>query len=636
MTRFLRYVLYSSPLLLGVYLYSYTLGMVFYSDDPINFITVESGGLDAYWGANDTTSSYRPMWLMALRGILFLFGYDPVPFYAMNIFAFGMVAVLTGQVLRRLAGQHSLGAIIAGLFVAGFPFSYQAVAWISSGSHIFLGFGILLGFWFGVSYLTVKKSFYLLACWLSVGFGVFSHENSVVYAPLGLLLVVMLWQSRRYSRRQLVNFAAPFVILPILFGVLWLVVPRPGNDGSRAGTDVVQGFAYMLQGLSYPLNASWDEFMAADGVGVVYILTGLVILLAGILLWGKSKQLWALAGFGLAWYGVNIIPATVILNTETYVFGSPRLMFLASIGGGLFWGALAFTRWGRVAVSGFLLLGLLWSLPFLAARQADYERLHGYAHNLFTLLDEAPIDDDETLYLVNAPSILYAEDTRFLLGREETALVEVGLSYNQTYDLNRGWAGYTVFDDFPVYLPILRDIGVPYQLYGQEISPERLPTITTPPNHIIMTRFNTDGFEPIYLGDGQPPESATPLYVFPDANIQILSASAQFIDGQVVIESTWLGGQPVAAKLFLHVLCDGVLIAQYDGYLRGNLLPFTQLSNGQVMHDRYPLNVDAPTECLSVRLGLYDEVSGVRFAIQDTASGDFLPDNSLMVPLAFD
>ena len=192
--------------------------------------------------------------------------------------------------------------------------------------------------------------------------------------------------------------------------------------------------------------------MEGQTVEATRVLLLVAAVVAPVAIWTawRSREAGAVVVFGVAWYALALIPAALFLAAD-YVLGSPRLMLVASLGGGLAWGAagaeiVRATRhlrprrrwmlWGPLAA-----LPLILALNFLTARRHDFLHLGAFTWRLFDLLDAADIAGQDIL-IVNAPNYLAPKEPTFLLGAEGATFMLNELGYEQPYWLNTG-------QDFP-------------------------------------------------------------------------------------------------------------------------------------------------------------------------------------------
>ena len=112
-----------------------------------------------------------------------------------------------------------------------------------------------------------------------------------------------------------------------LFFVLWLVIPKNSDQGLASFDTLANNAIPFLQSLVYPLLPlfifSSSSVMPLVVMGVAII--GLLFAAAAV---AGAKRLWL---FGLAWFGLSILPALLFLSSD-YLYGSPRLHYLPAVG----------------------------------------------------------------------------------------------------------------------------------------------------------------------------------------------------------------------------------------------------------------------------------------------------------------
>lgn len=639
------------PLAVAALWYGYTLRLPFFLDDGPNFWTLDHlDGLDQ-WDGTILFPYYRPLVFSLWKGVAALVGYDPVIFHLLNVLGFGLAGVVMGQVVRRLwwrldAGPgRELAGAIAGIGFVVFPFSYQAVTLVSGLFHLAFALGLTLCLWLALVYLDGRGGRVMLVlCWLAAFFAVFSHENAPLIAPLLVGVIALAYWGRWPSPRRLALVVVPVTALAGLYTLLWFTVPR---TTSREGLMLTNQFdlaqATMLQGLVYPVVAVARALTGAGSAepGPVLALVTLAVIPAWSVAWRRSRSLGLLAAYGLGWYALSTLPSALMLSPD-YILGSPRLMLVASLGGGLFWGAALGGLWprrtGRAIALGVLALALVVSGTFWRARRTDFLRAGDYTWRLVDLV-EAQAAHTDRLLLANALNYTAPDPPMFLLGSEGVTFMMDFLGYEQQVWLNTG------LDIAPdagrietlAYDQALRYAGGGYTPHGDFLGGPALHERLRAAPLIIATRFEGRAYWPTVVGGADWPGPGVPLATDPQSGLRLLAAEAAYSPARdtVTVLTRWALAEPQPVKLFAHVWCGDRFLAQSDGYPWGDMLPFSAWEPGEVQADVRTIRLPPGTDpaCLRVMTGVYWEADVTRLPLVDAASGDPFPDGAVPVPL---
>lgn len=634
---------FTLPLLAAYWLYGYSLTLPFFADDPNHYrflLTVDS--LSALWTGQTWSPYYRPVvysiWevMTTLQG-----GFDPVAQHAVNLAFFGLSGVLCALLLARLVpaempARRVVGALGGVAFVL-VPFHYQAVNLVGSLTHLAVTFFVLLALVVGLKACRVGGWAGMLSV-VAAFLANFSHETGFLVALF--LPLVLLLNGAPPGRAARIG-ALPAAI-SVMYLLLWLTLPRVGTEeGLRLSSNIPQNLGVLAQAFVYPAAALLRPWV--EGKGTPALMIGLFagMVLAGGMITAAAGRRWLLAALaGLAWYLACVSPSVLLLQPD-YVWSSPRLTVMASVGSTLFWACALLALWqykGRlrrvarpaVVCSAALAWGV--ALAFLRGRQAEYGQMRDYTRELMSLAGEYAFDVNGAL-LINAPNYIETapQARTFLVGAEFASFMTPEVDYRDYIALNTGRSAAAPIEAFGVGSILSYDAGVfvPYfpMLEGEPVY-ERLRT----PRPVVVTQFEGDAFFPSLV---RTPHTglvaAEPLARFGDS-AHLLGADAFIEQGRVRLRAVWQVVQPGSYKVFAHVVCNGQFIAQRDGFVWGNLYPFAVWQPGETQEDwrDIPLAVPADPACLRISLGLYDENTGTRLAAVD-AQGRPLPENSVVV-----
>jgi hypothetical protein len=143
---------------IAIWLYGPVLNLPFFFDDFVERPYIQSLTLTQIWQTAGDLAYFRPLLFTLWKAISLLpANLSPALDHALNLFAFTATALLVGWLAARLWPSQPRTATIPGgpplfnwprafldatLFLY-FPYSYQAVPWLGSLSHILSAFLIL-------------------------------------------------------------------------------------------------------------------------------------------------------------------------------------------------------------------------------------------------------------------------------------------------------------------------------------------------------------------------------------------------------------------------------------------------------------------------------------------------------------
>ncbi len=643
-TRLAGILLFALPLLVAYWQYGYSLTLPFFADDPNHYrflLTVES--VPALWTGQTWSPYYRPvvysLWevMTTLQG-----GFDPVAQHKVNLALFGLSGVLCGLLLARLApgdrASRRVAGALGGVAFVLVPFHYQAVNLVGSLTHLAVTCFVLLALVAGLKASRTGSRAAWFVCAVAAFLANFSHETGFLVA---LFLPVALLLSGAPLARVARISALPAVAAAV-YVLLWLTLPRVGTEqGLRLSSNIPQNFGVLTQAFVYPAAALLRPWV--EGKGTPALMIGLFagLALAGALAAAAAGRRWLLTALaGLLWYLACISPSVLLLQPD-YVWSSPRLTVMASVGSALFWVCVLLALWqskgrlrwlARPAAAAAVVVAWGIALAFLRGRQAEYAQMRDYTRELMHLARVQAFDAWGAL-LINAPNYIETapQARTFLVGAEFASFMTPEVDYRDYIALNTGRPVSAPIEAFGVGSILNYEAGVfvPYfpMLEGEAVY-ERL----RPQRPIVVTQFEGDSFFPSLVRAARAGTAAPePLASFGDA-AHLLAADAFVERGRVRLRTVWRADEPGSYKLFAHVVCDGQLIAQRDGFVWGNLYPFAVWQPGETHEDWRDIPLAAPADpaCLRVVLGLYDEMTGERLAAAD-AQGHTLPENSFVI-----
>lgn len=613
------------PVLVGVAVYAYSVRMSFYLDDGLLFTMIRDypGGTPGFrfWPGSPSFAYYRPAVFSIWEFQQMALGrFDPFSLHALNVFAFGFSAGVLAAIARRLT-RSTLAGMLAGLVFALFPFSYNAVIWVASQFHVLMVLGLLLAMRFGLLWLDGRGLWSLILALLSAFVGIFSHENGVLILPL-LGLLALQGRDVLKSRRVWALFL-PLTAIVAVYVYLVLTVPRPGPEPNILWPMLLDSFAMMIQGISFPLNALVRRLAGVEGSTALLIVLALIVLVPGLIFLARTRRRLAwVAGFGVAWYILAALPTILLLETE-YIRGSWRLMMLSSGGAALFWAALIL---GLVQVQprrdalrysargfgwGTLLLIVVVSVGFLNQRRGEALIQSDYLWALQDVLEEHM---GEAPLVINAPAFMHSntEDRYFL-----TTGMGVMTMYNYVHYGQQFWA--QTGRDYP-YIHAMAF----YATFDPDESLTYAPYWTVPPTtdfteqlrqatDVYVTVFDGRRVYPVYVGgpDMAGPDEA--IASFMNEGIHLTEAViSEFSSDEILVRTRWRVESPSTVVPVVEVWCDEAQIAQSVLDVWGGVHPFRVWRPGEIQTDIRTIKLEntISAACLQVTIGLVDEGGG--------------------------
>jgi hypothetical protein len=406
-------------------------------------------------------------------------------------------------------------------------------------------------------------------------------------------------------------------------------------------------FALFLQGLVYPFAALLRLTTGADASTPLLLSLAAVVILP-LIFWvsWRSPGRVLIATFGIIWYVLTSLPATLLLETE-YVLGSWRLLLLSSVGAAIFWGAMLAEMWSRPEANhhrqrikaaiaiGIGVLGLLVSLDFLGRRRDDALLQSSYTWALQDQIREHTSGDP---LVINAPSFLASLDENRLFPTVGTGVMfmENYVNYAQQFWAQTG-------EDFPrieaaAFYPVLTPpsnlVFAPYLT----VSPDSPVT-----DHLLratdiyVTTFTERVFYPVYVGGPGLPGSDIAIATFPGAGLILTEAEAELTSNTLVtLRTRWHVETPLPVRPVVDVRCDGVAVGLSTGAVWGGTHPFSVWKPGEIETDRreIPLIQAVTVDCLQILIGIFNEADGDSVPVFTPNSDTPLPDHRLPVALS--
>jgi hypothetical protein len=397
----------------------------------------------------------------------------------------------------------------------------------------------------------------------------------------------------------------------------------------------------------------------------------------------RKTALLTLAALALALWLVAIAPSSLLL-TQDYVWSSPRMTYVPTIGVALFWGLVAASALGRLTrrpiaavdeapaaagarihprtsapsalvrvlvVAALLVLLASWSATFIATRLNESARLTPALAQIDAELRAS--EPSARLLLINSSFSNFANPTFFPIGREGMPIWEYG------YKVADGpmWAwpaavSGTVRETANVrHLASLGDhnpdtssgyyftTGAPfyYGVFGDEVDDGALRAAILQSDMVFRFAYDPPGFRAVRLARrGEKPEGgALAELALGGARVTVADAAAFACGRHDYLDLSWsnVAGLGAPTGVFVHgydAAGQRVSVADLDPV--GGLVPLDQFPAGATITERREIERAAPARAVEYRVGVYDRASGQRYAAQ-RADGTTWEGDEIVIPV---
>ena len=626
--------------------YGDALGLPFFFDDFVHLPYVDAYSLEEMWQTAGSLAYYRPLSFTIWKIMGLVVGHhSPLLQHALNLLLHIVNGFMVGWLFWRwkLGGRRTVvgGFLSASLFLL-FPFSYQAVPWIGSMSHLLITSLVLLalvGYWRGRE--GDGRLWYVLSLG-ATALAPFAHENGALVGPL-VALVELTGPAQRGAWRQATGRAVLWTLPALLWLPVWWLAPKAvsGAVTIRGGETVLQNVIYFLQGLAYPLTplGGWlhqrgMNDLAAAGVLSAVALGGaagvLVIIRAG----RRALLPWL-------WCGVTILPAVLFLSFD-YVINGPRLLMLASVGAAWLWTAVIVTiikndrttirgfvqlGWFRLLTVVFLLIVLVQNGRFIRERMTIHQTLGSVYHDVVDIASQANQRGQPAVF-INLPSWITPGTLTYAVGHE-------GVQFWPDYAQPQALASVTTGQSADIILvrneAIRPEMGYFYGVGGRAAD---WPALAARGAAVFVADYQPQEINLRSVGILNVTETAaSPLAFFNQGSIFLEAAKAAPAGEGTAVLLTWrvVEPPPEGLTVFVHVVDgSGQLVAQADGDPIAGSFPLGQWPVGLTAEDQRYIPISG--EGLQLLVGLYNRNDGTRWTAE-TAEGESWPDDAVRLPV---
>lgn len=619
--------------LVAMLLYQRALGFAFFNDDPTgHFAWMESRSFLDFFTSSAEYGYYRPVVFVVLKGLVTAVGYAAPVHHALLLVLHGANAALLWLLAYRLSKSWVYAGATAVLF-ATVPFNYEAVIYVASLTHP------LLLFWTLAALLLYRAARKRGARWLhapaylALILGQLTHENGL-FIPLALVGLEWVLHPPRGWLDGVKRPFLPYFIAPALYLLLWFSIPKGGEQALPTLASAARNLLPFLQTLVYPLLPAL-RLDAGSGAALVALCIATVLGLLALARVARAVRLWA---FGLGWWALSALPAVLALSTD-YLYGSPRLSYLPSVGVALLWAlpVLALARfangptWRRTAVAlaqlAFIALVALPPLRFIRCELDFYAQTSAIVGEMSALVADAPA---ERVQFVNVPFFFSSYAAHPDGCPNPYAWTPVGAVVVPTYAQVNDFVRFNGGPDRGATAVTVPDYAPGWATVGEAVPLAELRSVVE--GTAVYVFDLTRGFFDLsaaWLPGAAEDIGAEPLATF-GAGLHLVERAVTLDNNSLDAVLTWrataVPETPITA--FVHVYDGtGTLVAQSDAPPAQGYLPLPLWQPSDLVRDRHRIQLDAglPAGRYTIAAGLYNPLDSVR-----------LPASSSGTPLAND
>jgi hypothetical protein len=607
--------------------YGASLSLPFFFDDFVHIPFVESHRLREIWATSGGLAYYRPLSFSIWKLMFWIVGrHDPLLQHGLNLGLHLLNALMVAWLAGELwTGRRWFRRAVAGILFLVYPFSYQAVPWIGSMSHLLvttLILATLIGYW---QSRREGRRLWAVASLLLAALAPFAHETGVLIGPL-VALAELTDRPSPHHRCRVVGRGLLWSLPALAWLPIWWAAPKssPAALTLPSIERLWQNGAYFAQGIAYPFSwvGGWlRQNWGVNDLLIATVLSGMGLALAALLQVLRHAGRRSLLPW--AWSGLAVLPATLTLTFD-YVINGPRLLMLASVGAAWLWtDVLALllpsqhprpayqARQGLVAILFAVLVGQ--NAHFILERIDLHSTLGQVIEQVVTVATAAN-QEHRPAAVINFPSWLAPLKAQYALGHEG---VLVWPEYAQPASLVRVHTGKDVELSFARWDAVRSEMTLFYGVAGG--TPD-WPALVAARSDLFLTRYDDRQIQVVPVGTlGVSPPQGEPIGAFraldgrPVASLIEASAAAQ-PGGRVLVSLLWrASGAPPDTTVFVHLLDSrGELLAQADGDPFGGLLPLDRWPADLIAWD---LRLADPVPAATVQVGLYDRSTGERMSV---------------------
>jgi len=317
-----------------------------------------------------------------------LFGWNPMPYFAISILQNFIVGILVFIFSQQLFHQKKISFIAALIFTVAFP-SIQVVSWIT-GSTVslvacfYLGTVILF-----IQFLATRRTGWYIAALISFALALFTNEYAITLLPMLILIALSLVNKYHTSYTRLAILLAPYFLIMIPYGWYQYQLLSQGTSegviggGYRLGFHMIPAFLnlshLLVPDLHFPRLVNFLTAYFPPGLPIIQVLSP-----AAIVLWISITIFILIKGSRrtrmlILWIYLVFAPMTLWVNPDTA--HSYRYLYLPMISFSILlalfidrvasWLSKRKLEWGRLGLVAFVGIWILYSIIPITIFQAQ-------------------------------------------------------------------------------------------------------------------------------------------------------------------------------------------------------------------------------------------------------------------------
>jgi hypothetical protein len=626
----------------GLFFYASTFRLHFFWEDPFDIGQVETHSFIELLTAPVSNAYYRPLTLAVFKLLRESpLGTDPMLYRVLIVGAHIAAACLLLGLARKLFRDARPALAAAGLFLF-YPPSYEAVARAAS-HHPLLMLVTIGALW---AWLSGREDNRPRLIGLALGLATaapFFQENGVLLSLMLIALEAFLVRTRRVARfkRMVLWTLAP----ALLFGLIWLSIPKTSIDAAPTLWPGGAEFAYMSQSLSYPFAGIIAMLTPGPAPQIAQATLALALTLALLLsAYGcaSSSTRGSLPVFALllSWWLIAISLAW-LTRSIAYLEVSPRVMYFASLPAALTWGGLLLATRTSPRAERFLRAALVLTLTIHSAVTLQRSMtLYTAGSDLMRQIVDARRDDPNggrELY-VNVPDRLAHKQPLYPVGYWGMLLAPVSQDLSAFVRFSTG----RVIETRSLTARPLADADIaasPFEIATRGVEAydsEKLYDAARWAGQTYVVRYAANGSMTLEaVGEIASPRGWKANAGAISGRADVLAASGSQDGNALEVTVAWRAWLPVAPTdtIFVHVIdASGGLVAQSDGDSLDGLIRPSAWRNGDAVTDRRVIQLDKPLSPGVYRIytGMYSRIDGKRLPAVD-ATGRPVPNDAIPV-----
>jgi hypothetical protein len=616
-------------------LYAGAAGLPFFSDDLLQVPWIESLSWAEVWTAASPFGDHRPLWALSWKAYGALAGgLRPLDLHLVNVALHATAAWLVGLLGARWGGRGAAGkrgallAALAAVLFASFPFSREAVVWVSAFSY---PLSTLLCVATVVAYDRGRASGsrpWLLAALFLAGLAFLAYEAGLVACAFVLVAELVGRMGGRWRR----SWLWPLLFSLLLVGqlIVWRVFWTPDAVvHTLSAGDIVENTSFVLQGLVHPVSVLAHLAAPTADVAVLLALFACASVALAIAGWRAAQcgERQALL-LGLGWFVVASVPS---LFARKGIADAPRFLYPAAVGVALVWSS-SLAAWLSLPRRSAKVLAALAAVAVTVSSAAYVwagMALYGACGQVLWEAIDAAGKDTASLF-VNLPMRLTPTARTYSLGFEGAIPLTPEVTLEDLVYVHTGVRSGAEAAAFGI---VLVDSPERYrcEVFGPEAGWVEMAASVRRAGAVYLTRYDSHGMRLVPVGGpAEAGQAGAPVAYFGEHLALCQVAAGCERSGRVAVSAVWRVDEELEADatVFAHLVdSEGRVASQADGYPLGGMLPFWLWKVDEVMRDERTFTPVGPGE-YEVRLGVWEVATGELWPAAEWPGG------SVSIPVA--